>query len=48
MGDIQEAIAVCGGYVPEKTCERKTAMRENKTLWENWGNGKQRHKKHNM
>jgi hypothetical protein len=48
MGDTQEALlAVCGGYVAEKSCKSKTAMSEDMTLWENGGYGKQRHKKHN-
>jgi hypothetical protein len=45
MGDTYEALAVCGGYVPDKSCKSKTAMREDKTLRENWGYGKQKYKK---
>jgi len=46
-GDTQEAKALCGGHVPEKYRESKTAMREDKNLWGNWANGKQRHTEHN-
>jgi len=42
MEDTQEAITLCGGYVTEKSCESKTAMRGDKTLWRNWGNEKKR------